>query len=95
MTADAVTIRAVVVDDQAMVRVGLATMIDAATDLATVGMTANGAEALTGTPGELLPDVALLAEQEAKLAAYQNAGLTAAVDKFSANVNVSTKALGQ
>lgn len=52
-------IRVFVVDDHPMIRVGLAAMVDAETDLICVGAAANGAEALRMVP-EALPDVVLM-----------------------------------
>jgi DNA-binding NarL/FixJ family response regulator len=59
MTDDSTSIRVMVVDDQAVVRIGLAAMIDAEADLATVGMAADGAEAVVAAR-QLRPDVVLM-----------------------------------
>jgi DNA-binding NarL/FixJ family response regulator len=53
------TIRVLVVDDQAMVRAGFAALLDAQPDIEVVGEAADGAEALR-IAAETLPDVVLM-----------------------------------
>jgi DNA-binding NarL/FixJ family response regulator len=52
-------IRVLVVDDQPLVRAGIAAIVDAEPDLAVVGVAADGAEALTST-ADVRPDVVLM-----------------------------------
>jgi DNA-binding NarL/FixJ family response regulator len=54
-----VTIRVLIVDDQEVVRSGLAALIDTQPDMAVVGTAANGGEAVEKT-GDLSPDVVLM-----------------------------------
>ncbi|MBT2209246.1 MULTISPECIES: response regulator transcription factor [Actinomadura] len=53
------SIRVLVVDDQAVVRVGFAAIVDGEPDMEVVGQAGDGAEALRLEP-ELLPDVVLM-----------------------------------
>ena len=53
------TIRVLIVDDQEVVRSGLAALIDTQADMAVVGTAANGREAVEKT-GDLSPDVVLM-----------------------------------
>ena len=52
-------IRVVVVDDEALLRGGLVSLVDSADDLTVVGEASNGREALDVVTG-LLPDVVLM-----------------------------------
>jgi YesN/AraC family two-component response regulator len=54
-----VTTRVVIVDDQAMVRTGLASIIDGEPDLDVVGLAANGVEGLAEV-ARTSPDVTLI-----------------------------------
>ncbi|MBO0768497.1 MAG: response regulator transcription factor, partial [Solirubrobacterales bacterium] len=53
------TLRVMVVDDQALVREGLTTLLGTAADIEPVGSAANGADAIQ-LAGELSPDVVLM-----------------------------------
>ncbi|CAG7650269.1 response regulator [Actinacidiphila bryophytorum] len=53
------TVSVLIADDQAVVRAGLAMLVDSQPDLAVVGQAANGEEAVRLT-AELLPDVVLM-----------------------------------
>ena len=52
-------IRVVVVDDESLLRSGLASLVDSADDMVVVGTAANGVEALE-VVGETHPDVVLM-----------------------------------
>ena len=52
-------IRVLVVDDQPLVRAGIAAIVDAEPDLAVVGVAADGTEAITSA-GDVQPDVVLM-----------------------------------
>ena len=53
------TTRVTIVDDQAMVRTGLASIVDGEPDLEVVGLAANGVEAIAEV-GRTSPDVVLM-----------------------------------
>jgi DNA-binding NarL/FixJ family response regulator len=78
------TIRVLVVDDQAIVRDGLVTVLSLVDDLEVVGQAADGAEALTAV-AELRPDVVLM---DLRMPVLDGPGATAALTRDHPSVAV-------